>query len=208
MFPIIKQLIDLSFVHFDTINEHRKAELDTLAIWMKEKLKENGQLDCIVICTHNSRRSHLGQLLLAVAADYYKVDGLSAYSGGSEVTAFNYRMVEALKREGFEITEKAGGSNPVYTMAWGDTQPQQLNNIFSKVYSDEANPQSNFLAILVCDSADKNCPVVFGAAKRIAIPYKDPKDFDDTPDETQAYTAKIHEMGKEFFYLISQIKTS
>jgi len=204
----INQLISSSFVHFDTIKEHRKEELDALSIWMTEKLKENKKLECIVICTHNSRRSHLGQLLLALAADYYKINGLTAFSGGTEATAFNYRMVDALKREGFDIKETKSGTNPEYSLSWGDTKLQELNTIFSKAYNDEVNPQSNFLAILVCDSADQKCPVVLGAAKRIALPYKDPKDFDDTSEEARAYTEKIHEMGKEFFYLISRIKTS
>jgi arsenate reductase len=205
---VINQLISSSFVHFDTINEHRKAELDVLSNWMTEKLKENKKLECIVICTHNSRRSHLGQLLISLAADYYKIKGLTAFSGGTEATAFNYRMVDALKREGFEIKETKSGTNPEYSISWGDSQLQELNTIFSKAYSHEANPQSDFLAILVCDSADQNCPVVLGAAKRIALPYKDPKDYDDTSEEDKAYTEKIHEMGKEFFYLISRIKTS
>ena len=204
MYPAIETLIKSHFISPELIRDERKKELDELAIWMGNQIKEHKQLECIVICTHNSRRSHLGQLMLALAADYYKIDGLTAYSGGTEATAFNHRMVNALKDLGFGIHTTKDGNNPVYDLQWGNESNQQLKNIFSKIYSHEVNPQNNFLAILVCDSADQNCPVVLGASKRIALPYQDPKDFDDTADEKDAYTNKIYEMGNEFFYLVSK----
>lgn len=203
-FSKIEELIKTHFLSFEEIQPERKRALDELAQWINHQLEQNKQLNCIVICTHNSRRSHLGQLMLALAADYYHLEGINVYSGGTEATAFNIRMVNALKDVGFNIQTTKNGDNPVYNLAWGNESKQQLSEIFSKNYAHTVNPQSNFLAILVCDSADKNCPVVFGAAKRIALPYKDPKDFDDTDFEKSAYEEKIYEMGREFFYLINR----
>jgi hypothetical protein len=204
IYPAIETLIQTHFLSPELIRDERKKELDELAIWIGGQLELHKQLDCIIICTHNSRRSHLGQVMLALAANYYKVNGLSAFSGGTEATAFNSRMVNAMIDVGFDIQMTQDCNNPVYDLKWGDEKNQQLNSIFSKNYANEVNPQKNFLAILVCDSADKNCPVVLGASKRIALPYQDPKDFDDTAEEKEAYRTKIYEMGNEFFYLASK----
>ena len=52
-------------------------------------------LNLIFICTHNSRRSHMGQLWAQVAAFYYGIEHVYCYSGGTEATAFNPRSVKA-----------------------------------------------------------------------------------------------------------------
>ena len=205
IFSQVQTLIQNHFLNFDNINEERKLDLDDLAKWIHQQLLQNRYLNAIVICTHNSRRSHLGQLLLALAADYYQVSGINAYSGGTEATAFNYRMLNALSEAGFKIDTIKEGDNPNYFIAWGDSETQNLRNIFSKHYNDKVNPQAHFLAILVCDSAAQNCPVVNGASKRVALTYKDPKDFDGTKQEKEAYQEKIFEMGKELFYLVNRV---
>ncbi|MFM6984933.1 MAG: hypothetical protein ACKOXF_12420 [Chitinophagaceae bacterium] len=204
MFKEIDSLIKKHLLLHEEILPERKKELDEIAEWIHDQLKQNKKLDCIVICTHNSRRSHLGQLMLALASEYYGIEGISAYSGGTEATAFNIRMVDALKDVGFEIQSTKTGENPFYNIKWGDNSTQELKGVFSKNYAHEVNPQSNFMAILVCDSADRNCPVVLGASKRISLPYKDPKEFDNTKAESEAYKEKIFEMGREFFYLINR----
>ncbi len=205
IFQKVQTLIQNHFLNFDNIKEERKLDLNALAIWMQQQLLQNRYLNIIVICTHNSRRSHLGQILLALSSDYYKVSGINAFSGGTEATAFNYRMVNALSDVGFQINTLKDGNNPTYNITWGDSDTQRLNNIFSKPYNDKANPQEHFMAILVCDSAAQNCPVVSGAIKRVALTYRDPKEFDDTEFESKAYIEKINEMGREFFYLMSLI---
>lgn len=205
IFPKIQDQIQNHFLEFENIAPERRHDLQNLAVWMQQQLLHNQYLNIIVICTHNSRRSHLGQALLAIAADYYQVSGINAYSGGTEATAFNYRMVNAFRETGIHVIKITEGENPKYNIDWGDLDTQRLHNIFSKPYNHEVNPQNNFMAILVCDSADQNCPIVTGASKRVSLPYKDPKDFDDTEIESSAYIEKIHEMGREFFYLISLI---
>lgn len=205
IFQQVQTLIQNHFLNFDNINEERKKDLDNLAKWIQQQLLQNRFLNTIVICTHNSRRSHLGQILLSLASDFYHVTGINAYSGGTEATAFNSRMVNALSEVGFRIDINKESDNPIYSIAWGNSETQHLKNIFSKTYNDQVNPQANFLAILVCDSAAQNCPVVIGASKRVALTYKDPKDFDGTNQEKEAYQEKIFEMGTEIFYLLNQV---
>lgn len=207
-FNTIDTLIQ-SLIEFDAIAPQRIAELQKTAQALSDLYKEQSKLDIIVICTHNSRRSHLGQVLFALAADHFEVPNVTVYSGGIEVTAFNHRMVKALQDYGFEVlTNSSNTKNPIYEVRWGDDSHQTLKGIFSKIYDHALNPSEKFAAILVCDSADQKCPVVLGASKRLVLNYTDPKKSDDTPQEAQAYLNKVIEMGREFFYVMNEMKQS
>ena len=59
---------------------------------------------------------------------------------------------------------------------------------------------------MTCSQADKNCPVVEGSTIRIPIHYEDPKVADNTPEETARYDERTEEIGREMFYLMSQVK--
>lgn len=186
---------------FADIPQARKATLDQLAALAGEALKEKQHIGLTFVCTHNSRRSQLAQVWLPVAAAHYGVSGLWSFSGGTESTAFNHRMVAALQRFGFELnTENPEAENPVYTMpGW------EGSTLFSKKYDEAPNPVEDFFAIMVCDHADANCPFVPGAMKRISLPFTDPKEADDSPREEAAYDAKVREIGSAILYLVSRI---
>ena len=72
-----------------------------LSQYFSDQYKSGKTPQAIVICTHNSRRSHLGQLWLAIGADFFELPQLETFSGGTEATAFNPRAVAALHRVGF-----------------------------------------------------------------------------------------------------------
>ena len=76
---------------------------------------------------------------------------------------------------------------------------------YSKTYDDPSNPQEGFAAVMTCSQADKNCPMVMGAALRVAIPYDDPKAADGTPEEAQRYDERCNQIATEMFYLFSQV---
>jgi arsenate reductase len=188
----------------DAIPDDRKQELKKIALFVKTKLKSKESADLLFICTHNSRRSHMGQIWAATAAAYYGVAGVRTFSGGTEATAFNPRAVAALQRAGFKIegnssTEK----NPHYRVTFADSLPAIES--FSKKFEDKTNPQSNFAAVMTCAQADKNCPTVPGAALRIPLHYEDPKASDGTPEETATYDARARQIATEMFYLFSQV---
>lgn len=190
---------------YDLIPEKRKQELESLSNYISNKFKENQTPKIIVICTHNSRRSHIGQLWLAAGADYFQLPEIETFSGGTEATAFNTRAVNAFKRTGFEIsTYNDTAVNPLYEIKWKqDMSPYQA---FSKKYGDTPNPQSHFAAIMVCTSADEGCPVVFGCDFRLSLPYDDPKDFDDTVQETEKYDERVRQIGREILYALSKVE--
>jgi len=58
---------------------------------------------------------------------------------------------------------------------------------------------------MTCSHADENCPVIVGMEKRISLPYNDPKDFDETPEEAQKYLERVKEIGTELLYTFSQV---
>ena len=189
---------------FEQIPADRQKELKKAALFIRTKIQAGEPAQLTFICTHNSRRSHLAQIWTQTAAAYYDLEGLTAYSGGTEATAMNIRTVDALRRVGFSLTDSTGGSNPVYLVKSSDDKPEI--RAYSKVYNAEGNPQENFAALMTCSQADKNCPVVQGSTFRIAIPYDDPKAADGTPEEAARYDERTRQIGREMFYMISQVK--
>jgi len=158
----------------DEITPLRKAQLDKLGQIISQYLHNQNRCDIIVICTHNSRRSQLGEILIRTAATCYGIKNLTVYSGGIEETAFNYRMVEALSRAGFEFQKSGKEHNLIRQFKMVGRHIGQ--KMFSKKYDDPFNPQKDFIAIIVCEHADKNCPIVIGAKKRVSLPYNDPRE--------------------------------
>ncbi|MEM6517376.1 MAG: protein-tyrosine-phosphatase [Bacteroidota bacterium] len=189
---------------FDQISEQRKVQLKEIGDYIAEKSIAKEPVNLTVICTHNSRRSHIGQLFLKTAAVYYGVEKLATFSGGTEATAFNPRAVKALSSVGFKISPLTSAENPNYAAKMGRNYPSML--LFSKKYSHTTNPQADFAAIMVCSEADAACPLVPGADARFAIPYKDPKHSDNTPSESTTYQEKCREIGREMFFAMHYAK--
>ncbi|MEO1529655.1 MAG: protein-tyrosine-phosphatase [Planctomycetota bacterium] len=156
------------------------------------------------ICTHNSRRSHLSQIWATVAAQAHQLDWLRMMSGGTEATACNPRVVASLRRAGFSVVNPSPtDSNPRYLLQYSDdTAPIEL---FSKTFDDPYNGQSSFVAMMCCDHADDNCPVIHGSVGRVSLHYRDPKESDDTPVEASTYDDRRDEIGAEMFALMRLI---
>lgn len=192
--PDIKSFLEERIAEFDQIPDDRKEGLKEIS----EYIKSNNQNQMVFICTHNSRRSHLAQIFAQVASDYYKVDGFTSFSGGTEGTAFNPRAVAALERIGFEI-KNPGGDNPKYEVRWNSEMKPQI--CYSKVYDTQENPHQNFSAVMVCSSADAACPMVPGADMRFSIPYEDPKEADNTSAEASKYDERARQIAREMLYV-------
>ncbi|MCH6199763.1 protein-tyrosine-phosphatase [Aquiflexum sp. LQ15W] len=204
MYPVLNQYIESIQAEMENISEERKKELQKLALYIQTKKNSGEAANLIFICTHNSRRSHMSQLWAATAANYYGIaDNIFTFSGGTETTAFNPRAVAAIERAGFTV-ENPGGSNPNYQVRFADNGPKM--ECFSKIYDNPSNPQENFVAIMTCSEADKNCPFIPGASMRSPIPYEDPKDFDGTPQEQAAYDERCRQIATEMFFIMSKVK--
>lgn len=188
---------------FDEIPSDRKKLLGKVADFIKQELEQSGAVKLNFICTHNSRRSHLAQIWTQTAAEYYDINNVETYSGGTEATAFNPRAVAAVERAGFDV-ENPGGENPKYKIRYSeDSDPMTC---FSKTFDDSANPSENFAAIMTCSDADENCPFVPGTKFRTAVTYRDPKESDGTDREKETYDERCRQIGTEMFFMMSLVK--
>jgi arsenate reductase (thioredoxin) len=185
------------------MDESHLESLDKIADYIRKKQEKNEKTEIIFICTHNSRRSHLAQIWAQTAARHFDLKNISTFSGGTEATAFNYRTVASIERSGFKV-ENPGGENPKYEVKISDDSTPMI--CFSKKYSDSANPQQGFLAVMVCDHADEACPVVAGAERRISLPYIDPKKSDGTAAESETYDSRSMQIALEMYYVMSKVQ--
>ena len=190
---------------FDQIPMERQLVLNQLTDYFVKRKEGDLDIKIIVICTHNSRRSHMAQLWLAATAEYYQISNFQTYSGGTEATAFNPNAVLAMQKAGFEIEGNESLNNPVYQIRWKEVQSSY--KAFSTKYDDPFNPQSDFAAMMVCQSADEACPIVRGMDFRITIEYNDPKAFDNTDLQEDKYTERCLEIGREMCYVMSNVKS-
>ena len=183
------------------IPAERREQLDLIVAFVKERKAAGTTADLTFICTHNSRRSHLSQLWAATAAWAHGLDHVRTFSGGTEATAFNPRAVSAVERAGYQVVKGEGG-NPVYAVSF--TEDHDPERCWSKVYDDPANPQKGFCAVMTCSEADANCPIVRGALDRVSLPYVDPKEADDTPEEAARYDERCLQIATELWYVMQQ----
>lgn len=188
---------------FDMIAADRKTQLLTLSDYIRTKKKAQQPIKVLVICTHNSRRSHIGQIWLQVAAAYHGIPNFQSFSGGTEATAFHKNAIAAMRRTGLQIQTIKASDNPIYHISFSPTQGNF--QAFSKVYNVPPNPQEGFAAILVCTSADETCPSIQGADMRIALPFDDPKSFDDTPLVAAKYDERTRQIAREFFFVMQHV---
>jgi len=183
---------------------HREA-IENLARWIAEHYQPGRPLHAVVVCTGNSRRSILGSSMGNLAAAFQGMPEIRFHSGGTEPSAFNPRTVSALRAAGFAVEptgEQKSPGNPAFRVSWGDGF-ETLE--FSKLYSDAANPQEGFAALMVCHEADAGCPMVRGAAVRIPMPFEDPKEFDGQPGEAARYAERRDEIGKVMLSVMARV---
>ena len=101
---------------FDSLTNERKDVLQPLIDYIQSKAAGKQEIRLNLICTHNSRRSHLAQVWAQTAAAYYGIEKVFCYSGGTESTALYPMVAETLKDSGFGIQKLAEGKNPVYAI--------------------------------------------------------------------------------------------
>jgi protein-tyrosine-phosphatase len=200
----IKNYTDELTQEFDSIPVVRKKMLEKISAYITAKISENKEINLIYVCTHNSRRSHFGQIWANVAANYFNISNVNTFSGGTEATAFNINAINSLKRIGFDIKQLDENENPNYHVFFSDKIKPSI--CFSKVYDHPSNPEKEFAAIMTCDDAEENCPFIPGVELRIATTYKDPKAFDNTPLQDSSYEERCRQIAIETFYIFYKVK--
>ena len=203
LFPEIETQI--AAFDFEDISAERKIILLPLIDFIQTKVSHKQEIRLNLICTHNSRRSHLAQVWAQTAAAYFNIKNVFCYSGGTEATALFPMAAKTLEQSGFKIKTIAAGTNPIYAIKYGENEHPIIG--FSKTYDDDFNPQSEFAAIMTCSQADGGCPFIAGAEKRISITFEDPKAFDNTPQQAEKYKERSLQIATEMLYVFSQIKS-
>lgn len=202
MYPNLEKTIkSISLIE---VSKERKEVLNPLVDYIQNKVNSNQDIRLNFICTHNSRRSHLSQIWAQTMAFQFTIDKVFCYSGGTEATAMFPKVAETLGNQGFQIDKINESNNPIYEVGFDESQAPIT--CFSKVYSDDFNPKSNFGAIMTCNNADEGCPIVFGAEARFPVKYNDPKAFDGTELMDEKYAERSLEIASEMYYVFSQIK--
>lgn len=187
------------------ITDDRKNLLISIAKKIKEEtLNSNTDTYLNFICTHNSRRSQLAQVWAYYAAHYFNLSNIKSYSGGTAVTAFFRNTVKTLQETGFnfQVTE-FDHQNPTYAISF-DSEHKPLIG-YSKLFNDEQNSEAYF-AITTCSSADENCPFIPEAIWRFHLPFNDPKEFDNTDQEKEAYLNANQQIAGEIYFLFDVLK--
>lgn len=190
-------------LNVDDISAERKKVLQPLIDFIAQKKSSNKSIRINFICTHNSRRSHLGQIWAQTMATFFNVNNVVAYSGGTETTAMFLKVGETLLKQGFQIQKLSETNNPVYAIKFDENSHPII--AFSKKFSDDFNPKSDFAAIMTCSHADGNCPFIAGAEKRIPITYDDPKLFDNTDQQNEKYEERSLQIATEMKYIFANI---
>ncbi len=200
LYPQLEYLV--SSLDFNTINKDKQKDLKEISRFIAENIKRDTSVQIVYICTHNSRRSQFSQIWSEIASFYYGLP-INSYSGGVEITAFNSKAIESLKRMGFAVLSKNQmASNPRYLIKYADQGDDII--CFSKLFNNPINPKENFISMMTCDHADENCPIIPGTLKRISFRFDDPKAYDGTPLETQMYDERSLEIAKELFFIMEQ----
>lgn len=203
-YPELKRYLTEATSRFDVIPSDRKSELAKVADYVRERLSKSEPAKLTFICTHNSRRSHLSQIWAQVAAEFYGLNGIETYSGGTEATAFNPRAVAAMQRCGLKIVaDDPTAANPRYSVTTSESSTPHV--CFSKAYGDPPNPSKGYCAVMTCSQADDACPLVMGCDLRMPIRYEDPKVADDTEFEAQRYDERSAQICREMLYMMSLV---
>ncbi len=185
------------------ISDERKELLLKISKEIANQYSKEKPVNLNFICTHNSRRSQLGQVWSFFAANYFNLN-INAFSGGTEVTAFFTNTVKTLQKVGFTFdVEEFSHRNPVYKISIKDTDKFILG--FSKRYDNPINAEP-FIAITTCNNADTNCPFIPTASHRFHLPFVDPKASDNTDLQDETYLKTNQQIAAEVFIIFSEVK--
>ena len=167
------------------IEPKRFQLLKETASQIVKEFKKTNKVNLNYICTHNSRRSQLSQVWSAYASNYYNLNTISSFSGGTAVTAFYRNTVKTLQEVGFIFKiEEFSHQNPKYSISYEECKKPIKG--FSKLYDNKANKKP-YIAITTCSNADENCPFIPDAIHRFHLPFVDPKSSDGFINQAETY---------------------
>lgn len=186
-----------------SLKEDRKILLLKISEKIAKEYTKSEVVNLNFICTHNSRRSQLGQVWAFYAANYFNLN-INSFSGGTEITAFYRNTVKTLQKVGFDFqVDDFSHQNPKYLVSFKGSKKAII--CYSKRFDDVINKQP-FIAITTCNNADKNCPFIPTALERFHLPFVDPKFSDGTKEQSEVYLKTNQQIAAEIFFIFNAIK--
>lgn len=183
-----------------TISAERLASLEQLSEGILPLLDAGKTPHLNFICTHNSRRSQLAEAWGHAFIEKFDLN-MTSSSGGTEATAFFHSSKVALQELGFLVDE-----TQEFTRLHVSSGAEGYK-MFSKTWDNSFNPQEDLVAVMTCSHAEQNCPFIPGAILRIALPFEDPKRFDDTPQAAEEYRKTALLIGAELNVVFTYLST-
>ena len=185
------------------LSVERKELLLKISEGIAREYTKSNVVNLNFICTHNSRRSQLGQVWGFFAANFFNLN-INSFSGGTEVTAFFKYTVKTLQSVGFDFKlENFSHQNPKYSISFKDAKKSIFG--FSKRYDNVEN-KNPFIAITTCNNADTNCPFIPEAIYRFHLPFVDPKASDNTDKQEETYLKTNRQIAAEIYFILSEVK--
>ena len=181
-----------------------KKELLKLIDYINNKINLDKEININFICTHNSRRSIFSQIWAKVFSDYYGLQKVRTFSGGTESTYVSQNVIKTLSSYGFIINRLDQKKNSNYEITYSLNKNKIL--IFSKKYDEISNPKKNFVAVMSCLSAIENCPFVSGSEKTIHLSYDDPKKYDNLSEPIKMYLNISNQIATDMNFVFSNLK--
>ena len=170
-------------------SEKEKEELNKIVYQINSSIIESRNI--VFICTHNSRRSQYCEVWGNVFSILYN-EKLTLYSAGTVSTNVYPEVINSFSRAGLETKSNN-------TIVFNNT-PIKLD---SKTL-DEIGAKK-FISLITCSDAEKSCPIDKRSIKNIQFFHRDPKAFDDTPQEIEAYDSICFIIAKQLNYIIKRI---
>lgn len=188
------------------IEPNRFQLLNEIALQIVKEYKKTNKVNLNYICTHNSRRSQLSQVWSDYASNYYNLNTVSSFSGGTAVTAFYRNTVKTLQEVGFIFKiEEFFHQNPKYSISYEGCKRSIKG--FSKLYDDKENKKP-YIAITTCSNADENCPFIPDALYRFHLPFVDPKSSDGAKNQAETYLETNKQIAGEIHTIFKIISDS
>jgi len=121
----------------------------------------------LFICTGNSARSQMAEAFFRK----YAGDTFNVFSAGTNPGPVVFPpVIDVMKETGIDISGQ---------------KPEHIRNYLGHTHFE--------LVIIVCSRADRECPAIFGSARRVVMPFDDPAAVEGTPEEILAETRRIRD---------------
>ena len=183
------------------LSAEKKSTLGSLANLVNNTLDAAPTASMIFVSQHNARRSILSEVWAHVAAYYYGISEVTAYSAGLAPTSFYPEIIKVLLDCGFEIDQDSIGPNPFYKV-WYAPSAKPLR-IFAKPVDSPENPGNHVITVANCAVDDHSEDILSDRPPLFPLHYPDISTAHSQEQEAVLCRDLCHEIANDMAYLFS-----